>query len=144
MAMLGAMPFAVQPFFLGVMTETLALAPDQVGLMASADIFGCGVGELLWVLVDKPFFSSGSYQARFNEHGAWLSRPIVRQYVRSRPIAQVFRLALWVMALPFRWEPRSCVVPHIQIAQSPSASLPKLASVPFCCLRYQKPYQPAI
>jgi predicted MFS family arabinose efflux permease len=40
MAMLGAMPFAVQPFFLGVMTETLALSPDQVGLMASADILG--------------------------------------------------------------------------------------------------------
>ena len=40
MAMLGAMPFAVQPFFLGVMTETLMLAPDQVGLMASADILG--------------------------------------------------------------------------------------------------------
>ena len=40
MAVLGAMPFAIQPFFLGVMSETLMLAPDQVGLLASADILG--------------------------------------------------------------------------------------------------------
>ena len=40
MAALGAMPFAVQPFFLSVMSEALMLAPDQVGLLASADILG--------------------------------------------------------------------------------------------------------
>ena len=40
MAVLGAMPFAVQPFFLSVMSEALILAPDQVGLLASADILG--------------------------------------------------------------------------------------------------------
>ena len=40
MAVLGAMPFAVQPFFLSVMSEALMLAPDQVGLLASADILG--------------------------------------------------------------------------------------------------------
>jgi predicted MFS family arabinose efflux permease len=40
MAVLGAMPFAVQPFFLSVMSEALRLAPDQVGLLASADILG--------------------------------------------------------------------------------------------------------
>ena len=40
MAVLGAMPFAVQPFFLSVMSEALNLAPDQVGLLASADILG--------------------------------------------------------------------------------------------------------
>ena len=40
MAVLGAMPFAVQPFFLSVMSEALVLAPDQVGLLASADILG--------------------------------------------------------------------------------------------------------
>jgi predicted MFS family arabinose efflux permease len=40
MAVLGAMPFAVQPFFLGVMTDALMLAPDQVGWLASADILG--------------------------------------------------------------------------------------------------------
>ena len=40
MAVLGAMPFAVQPFFLSVMSEALMLSPDQVGLLASADILG--------------------------------------------------------------------------------------------------------
>jgi predicted MFS family arabinose efflux permease len=40
MTVLGAMPFAVQPFFLGVMTDALMLAPDQVGWLASADILG--------------------------------------------------------------------------------------------------------
>lgn len=40
MAVLGAMPFAVQPFFLSVMSEAFMLAPDQVGLLASADILG--------------------------------------------------------------------------------------------------------
>ena len=40
MAVLGAMPFAIQPFFLGVMSDALMLAPDQVGWLASADILG--------------------------------------------------------------------------------------------------------
>ena len=40
MATLGAMPFAVQPFFLGVMSEALMLPPNKVGLLASADILG--------------------------------------------------------------------------------------------------------
>lgn len=40
MVVLGAMPFAVQPFFLSVMSEALMLVPDQVGVLASADILG--------------------------------------------------------------------------------------------------------
>ena len=59
MAMLGAMPFAVQPFFLGVMTETLMLAPDQVGLMASADILGVVLASFSGVWWAKRFSQRG-------------------------------------------------------------------------------------
>ncbi len=45
MAVLGAMPFAIQPFFLGVMTESLGLTSQQVGLLASADILGVVVAS---------------------------------------------------------------------------------------------------
>lgn len=45
MAVLGAMPFAIQPFFLGVMAEKLDLAANQIGLLASADILGVVVAS---------------------------------------------------------------------------------------------------
>ena len=40
LVVVGAMPFAVQPFFLAVMSETYGLAPEKIGLLASADIAG--------------------------------------------------------------------------------------------------------
>ena len=40
LAVLGAMPFAVQPFFLGVMSAEFSLSPDELGYIASADVLG--------------------------------------------------------------------------------------------------------
>ena len=40
LAVLGAMPFAVQPFFLGVMNAEFGLNPDELGYIASADVLG--------------------------------------------------------------------------------------------------------
>ena len=40
LAVLGAMPFVVQPFFLGVMSAEFSLSPDELGYIASADVLG--------------------------------------------------------------------------------------------------------
>jgi predicted MFS family arabinose efflux permease len=40
LVVLGAMPFAVQPFFLGVMSAEFSLSPDELGYIASADVLG--------------------------------------------------------------------------------------------------------
>ena len=40
LVVVGAMPFAVQPFFLAVMSESYGLDPEKIGLLASADIAG--------------------------------------------------------------------------------------------------------
>jgi len=40
LVVVGAIPFAVQPFFLAVMSESYGLDPEKIGLLASADIAG--------------------------------------------------------------------------------------------------------
>ena len=52
LALLGAMPVAIQPFFLRVMSDALTLQSDQIGLLASADILGAVVASFsgIWWL----------------------------------------------------------------------------------------------
>ena len=55
LALLGAMPVAIQPFFLRVMSDALTLQSDQIGLLASADILGAVVASFSGVWWLKRF-----------------------------------------------------------------------------------------
>ena len=55
LAVLGAMPFAIQPFFLGALGSEFSLKPDQLGLLAAADILGIVIASFSGVWWAKRF-----------------------------------------------------------------------------------------